>query len=116
MGRLKALGEARVAALRESVLRAGLEQTMVWGRLKDLGWNCMEVHLTTLIGIRSNLVEVQATTDWFTTLRMQLPKQAAMSIKLIPIVNSIRCQSQHLADTVTGCCCRPKHIKRWHAV
>ena len=54
MGRLKALGEGRVAALRESVLRAGLEQTMIWGRLKELGWDCMEVHQTALTGIKSS--------------------------------------------------------------
>ena len=54
MGRLKALGDARVAALRESILRAGLEQTLIWGRLKELGWDSMEVHQTTLTGIKSN--------------------------------------------------------------
>lgn len=116
MGRLRALGEARVAALRESVLRAGLEQTMVWGRLKDLGWDCMEVHLTTLIGIRSSLVEVHALTDWITTFAMQSPKQAAMSIELIPNMNSIRHHLQRLTDTMTGCCCRLKHVTCWHAV
>ncbi len=58
MGRLKALGMAGVSALRESVLRAGLEQTIIWGRLKELGWDSMEVHQTALTGIRSS-VEVQ---------------------------------------------------------
>lgn len=58
MGRLKALGESRVAALRESILRAGLEQTIIWGRLKELGWDCMQVHQTTLTGIKSD-VEVR---------------------------------------------------------
>ncbi|KAA6420486.1 MAG: hypothetical protein FRX49_09647 [Trebouxia sp. A1-2] len=55
MGRLKALGESRVAALRESILRAGLEQTIIWGRLKELGWDCMQVHQTTLTGIKSDV-------------------------------------------------------------
>lgn len=55
MGRLKALGANRVAALRESILRAGLEQTIIWGRLKELGWECMNVHKTTLTGIKSNI-------------------------------------------------------------
>ena len=54
MGRLQALGDARVAALREAVLRAGLEQTLVWGRLKELGWDNMEVHPTTVTGIKNN--------------------------------------------------------------
>ncbi len=55
MGRLKALGENRVAALRESILRAGLEQTIIWGRLKELGWDCMKVHQTALAGIKSGI-------------------------------------------------------------
>ena len=55
MGRLQALGEARVAALREGILRAGLEQTVIWGRLKELGWDSMEVHRTALTGIKSGL-------------------------------------------------------------
>ena len=54
MGRLKTLGDARVAALRESIFRAGLEQILIWTRLKELGWDSMDVHQSTLTGIRSN--------------------------------------------------------------
>ena len=55
MGRLKALGDARVAAVREGILRAGLEQALVWDRLKELGWNSMEEHQATITGIKSNV-------------------------------------------------------------
>ncbi len=71
MGRLKALGENRVAALRESILRAGLEQTIIWGRLKELGWDCMEVHQTVLTGIKSN-IEVRLAT-LFTIIHTMVP-------------------------------------------
>ena len=54
MGRLKALGDARVAALREGILKAGLEQALIWERLKELGWDSMEVHQATLTGIKSD--------------------------------------------------------------
>ena len=54
MGGLKALGQARVAALRAAMARAGLNQSIIWDRLKQLGWDTMEVHQTTLTGIRSN--------------------------------------------------------------
>ena len=55
MGRLKALGDARVAAVREGMLRSGLEQALVWERLKQLGWDSMEEHQATLTGIKSNV-------------------------------------------------------------
>ena len=71
MGRMKALGETRVAALRESILRAGLEQTLIWGRLKELGWDCMRVHQTTLIGIKSTIEVCLATP--FTTMCTMVP-------------------------------------------
>lgn len=58
MGRLKALGDARVEALREGTLRAGLEQGLIWERLKELGWDSMEEHQSTLTGIKSS-VEVK---------------------------------------------------------
>ncbi|KAL3135521.1 hypothetical protein ABBQ38_006001 [Trebouxia sp. C0009 RCD-2024] len=55
MGRLKALGDARVEALREGTLRAGLEQGLIWERLKELGWDSMEEHQSTLTGIKSSV-------------------------------------------------------------
>ena len=55
MGRLKALGDARVAAVREGILRAGLEQALVWERLKELGWDSMKEHQATLAGIKSDV-------------------------------------------------------------
>ena len=55
MGRLKALGDARVEALREGILRAGLEQALIWERLKELGWDSMEEHQAILTGIKSRL-------------------------------------------------------------
>lgn len=55
MGRLKALGDARVSAMREGILRAGLEQALVWERLKELGWDSMEEHRATLTGIKSDV-------------------------------------------------------------
>ena len=71
MGRMKALGETRVAALRESILRAGLKQTLIWGRLKELGWDCMKVHQTTLTGIKSTIEVCLATP--FTTMCTMVP-------------------------------------------
>ncbi len=71
MARLKALGESRVAALRESILRAGLEQTLIWGRLKELGWDCMKVHQTTLTGIKSTIEVCLATL--FTVICTMVP-------------------------------------------
>lgn len=55
MGRLKALGDARVEALREGILRAGLEQALIWERLKALGWDSMQEHQATLTGIKSSV-------------------------------------------------------------
>lgn len=53
MGQLKALGQARVEALRESIRQSGMTEDIIWGRLKEVGWDGMEVQQTQLTGIRS---------------------------------------------------------------
>lgn len=53
MGQLQALGHARVEALRASILRSGWQQNVIWGRLKELGWDGMEVQQGQVAGIKS---------------------------------------------------------------
>ena len=53
MGQLKALGQARVEALRESIRQSGMKENIVWGRLKEVGWDAMEVQQAQLAGIKS---------------------------------------------------------------
>lgn len=95
MGRLKALGYARIAAVREGILRAGLEQALVWERLKELGWDSMEEHQATLTGIKSN-VEV-----WC------FPKNCSpMHIVDDSINDDVNCDGHHdahCADDHHGC-------------
>ena len=55
MGQLKVLGLARVEALRELIRLTGVKENIIWGRLKEVGWDGMEVQQASLTGIRSSV-------------------------------------------------------------
>ena len=55
MGQLKALGQARIEALRASILHSGWQQSVIWSRLKEIGWDGMEVQQGHVAGIRSSV-------------------------------------------------------------
>lgn len=86
MGRLKALGDARVEALREGILRAGLEQGLIWERLKELGWDSMEEHQATLTSIKSSL-EVKRLLACLTTYGIHscTPSVSAADMPIVPV-------------------------------
>lgn len=84
MGRLKALGDARVVAVREGILRAGLEQALVWKRLKELGWDSMDEHQVTLTGVKTD-VEV-----WYT------PESCSLTHTIVDSnIDNVSCDSYH---------------------
>lgn len=55
MGQLKVLGQARVEALRDMIRLSGVKENIIWGRLKEVGWDGMEVQQASLTGIRSSV-------------------------------------------------------------
>lgn len=54
MGQLKSLGQARVEALRKSIQQSGVKEDIIWGRLKAVGWDGMELQQASLTGIKSS--------------------------------------------------------------